>query len=113
MAVPSLIHKAALTLFHNPHMQPEDVSVPYGDFSPYVTVIQRSWRRRTFLHRAATRINALLRAFRIRCFVQGFTPRNWLIASRSSRISNPATHSARARCVVVDATWVNTGGYLG
>jgi hypothetical protein len=50
MAVPSLIHKAALTLFHNPHMQPEDVSVPYGDFSPYVTVIQRSWRRRTFLH---------------------------------------------------------------
>jgi hypothetical protein len=73
MAVPSLIHKAALTLFHNPHMQPEDVSVPYGDFSPYVTVIQRSWRRRTFLHRAATRINALLRAFRIRCFVQGLS----------------------------------------
>ena len=31
MAIPSLAAMAALTLFHNPHMQPEDVSVPFGE----------------------------------------------------------------------------------
>ena len=101
MAVPSLIHKAALTLFHNPHMQPEDVSVPYGDFSPYVTVIQRSWRRRTFLHCYVHSVyDVLSKAYRVPV-LPDFQP------------GHASTHSARARCVVVDATWVNTGGYLG
>ena len=61
---------AALTLFHNPHMQPEGVSVDYSDLSAPATAIQRFWRgRRALLNRAATRINALMRAFSVRCFI--------------------------------------------
>jgi hypothetical protein len=74
--VPSLISMAALTLFQNPHMQPEDTSVDYSDWRSPATVIQRSWRRRGVLHRAATRINALLRAFSVRCFIVGINARN-------------------------------------
>ena len=70
MPIPSLQQKAALTLFHNPHMQPEDWSVDYaatGDsWSTPARAIQRWWRRR---NRAATRINALMRAFSVRCFI--------------------------------------------
>ena len=70
MPIPSLQEKAALTLFHNPHMQPEDWSVDYaatGDsWSTPARAIQRWWRRR---NRAATRINALMRAFSVRCFI--------------------------------------------
>ena len=78
MAIPSLAAMAALTLFHNPHMQPEDVSVDYTGYSVSATRIQRSWRRgvpRRLLSRAATRINALIRAFGVRCFIMGITPR--------------------------------------
>jgi len=57
---------AYLTLFHNPHMQPEDWSVDYSDLSAPARAIQRWWRRR---NRAATRINALMRAFSVRCFI--------------------------------------------
>ena len=61
---------AALTLFHNPHMQPEDWSVDYSDLSAPARAIQRFWRgRRALLNRAATRINALMRAFSERCFL--------------------------------------------
>ena len=78
--VPSLAAMAALTLFQNPHTQPEGYSVDYSDWRSPATVIQRSWRRRGVLHRAATRINALLRAFSVRCFIMGIDPRNNLRA---------------------------------
>ena len=78
--VPSLAAMAALTLFRNPHMQPEGYSVDYSAYSAPATMIQRSWRRRGVLHRAATRINALLRAFSVRCFIVGINPRNNLRA---------------------------------
>jgi hypothetical protein len=74
--VPSLAAMAALTLFQNPHTQPEGYSVDYSDWRSPATVIQRSWRRRGVLHRAATRINALLRAFSVRCFIVGINARN-------------------------------------
>lgn len=74
--VPSLAAMAALTLFQNPHMQPEGTTVDYSDWRSPATVIQRSWRRRGVLHRAATRINALLRAFSVRCFIMGINARN-------------------------------------
>ena len=78
MAVPSLIQKAGLTLFHNPHLQPEGVSIDYSDLGKFASVIQRRQRqvsrRRGILSRAATRINALLRAFSVRCFVAGLQP---------------------------------------
>ena len=67
---------AALTLFQNPHTQPEGTTVDYSDWRSPATVIQRSWRRRGVLHRAATRINALLRAFSVRCFIVGINARN-------------------------------------
>ena len=70
---------AALTLFHNPHMQPEGVSVDYSDLSAPATVLQRFWRRRGVLNRAATRINALMRAFSVRCFIAGYNRREWLL----------------------------------
>ena len=73
--VPSLAAMAALTLFQNPHTQPEGTTVDYSDWRSPATVIQRSWRRRGVLHRAATRINALLRAFSVRCFIVGISPR--------------------------------------
>ena len=76
--VPSLAAMAALTLFQNPHTQPEGTTVDYSDWRSPATVIQRSWRRRGVLHRAATRINALLRAFSVRCFVVGINARNHL-----------------------------------
>ena len=78
--VPSLAAMAALTLFQNPHTQPEGTTVDYSDWRSPATVIQRSWRRRGVLHRAATRINALLRAFSVRCFIMGINPRNNLRA---------------------------------
>ena len=84
MAVPSLAAMAALTLFHNPHMQPEGVSVDYTPYAAPATVIQRAFlighrvsgpilnpKRRNLLRRAATRINALMRAFSVRAFVTG------------------------------------------
>ena len=82
---------AALTLFHNPHMQPEDYSVDYaatGDsWSTPATAIQRFWQRRGVLNRAATRINALLRAFRERCHINGIFPQDLLL--RPDRYSLP------------------------
>ena len=91
MAIPSLAAMAALTLFHNPHMQPEGVSVDYaatGDsWSTPATAIQRFWRRRAVLNRAATRINALLRAFRERCHINGIFPQDLLL--RPDRYSLP------------------------
>ena len=76
--VPSLIQKAGLTLFHNPHLQPEGVSIDYSVLGKFASVIQRRQRqvsrRRGIISRAATRINALLRAFSVRCFVAGFQP---------------------------------------
>ena len=49
------------------------VTVPadYSDLSAPATVLQRFWRRRGVLNRAATRINALMRAFSVRAFVTG------------------------------------------
>jgi len=59
MAIPRLADMAALTLFHNPHMQPEDVSVPFGEgYSAPARVIQRRQRRRS---RAASKISAVLK----------------------------------------------------
>ena len=69
MAIPSLAAMAALTLLQNPHMQPEDVSVDYTPYAAPARAIQRWWRRRGVLNRAATRINALMRAFSERCFL--------------------------------------------
>ena len=69
MAIPSLAAMAALTLFHNPHMQPEGVSVDYTPYAAPATVLQRWWRRRGVLNRAATTINKLIRAFSVRCFI--------------------------------------------
>ena len=68
MAVPSLMQKAALTLFHNPQGQPEDVSVPFrfGNYNrlPAATQIQRFWRRRR--ENAANKINTAMRGFMAR-----------------------------------------------
>ena len=63
--VPSLAAMAALTLFHNPNMQPEDVSVPYGDLAPYATRIQRRQRRR---RGAITTIAAAIRGWFVRSY---------------------------------------------
>ena len=71
---------AALTLFHNPHMQPEGWSVDYSDLSAPARAIQRWWRRRGVLNRAATTINKLIRAFSVRCFIS----RNFLEANGAS-----------------------------
>ena len=60
---------AALTLLQNPHMQPEDVSVDYTPYAAPARAIQRWWRRRGVLNRAATTINKLIRAFSVRCFI--------------------------------------------
>jgi len=80
MAIPSLKEKAYLTLFHNPHMQPEGWSVDYSDLSAPARAIQRWWRRRGVLNRAATTINKLIRAFSVRCFIS----RNFLEANGAS-----------------------------
>ena len=95
MAVPSLIQKAGLTLFHNPHLQLEGVSVDYSVLGKFASVIQRrqrqTSRRRGIISRAATRINALFRAFSVRCYFVGFdpsrifTPPIWMMQSGGSR----------------------------
>ena len=87
MAIPSLQEKAALTLFHNPHMQPEDWSVDYAAWSTPARAIQRWWRRRGVLNRAATRINALMRAFSVRCFIAGYNRRETLLSTLYRRYS--------------------------
>ena len=62
MAIPSLAAMAALTLFHNPHMQPEDVSVPFGEgYSAPARVIQRRQRRRRGA--VITRIQKIIRSY--------------------------------------------------
>ena len=95
MAVPSLAAMAALTLFHNPHVQPEDVSIDYRPYAAPATVIQRAFlighrvsgpilnpKRRNLLNRAATRINAFATCiFRVRAFVVGLNSR--VLASRA------------------------------
>ena len=58
--VPSLAAMAALTLFQNPHMQPEGYSVDYSAYSAPATVIQRRQRRRIG---AVNRIAAGMRGF--------------------------------------------------
>ena len=63
MAIPSLAAMAALTLFHNPHMQPEGVSVDYTPYAAPATVIQRTQRRR---RGAVTRIAAAVRGWMTR-----------------------------------------------
>ena len=137
MAIPSLAAMAALTLLHNPHMQPEDVSVDYTPYAAPATVLQRWWRRRGVLNRAATRINALMRAFSVRCFIScqpgfnsvngvsdflmyGFQPgfmdsvwagvRDRLISPRDMRYGRRylAQRRALARC----SYWLNTSSLL-
>ena len=78
---------AALTLFHNPHMQPEGVSVDYTPYAAPARAIQRWWRRRGVLNRAATRINALMRAFSVRCFIAGYNRRETLLSTVWRRFS--------------------------
>ena len=63
MAIPSLKEKAYLTLFHNPHMQPEGWSVDYSDLSAPARLIQRRQRRR---RGAVTRIAAAVRGWMTR-----------------------------------------------
>jgi hypothetical protein len=58
--VPSLAAMAALTLFQNPHMQPEGYSVDYSAYSAPATVIQRRQRRRIG---AVTRIATAIRGW--------------------------------------------------
>ena len=58
--VPSLAAMAALTLFQNPHMQPEGYSVDYSAYAAPATVIQRRQRRR---RGAVTRIAAAIRGW--------------------------------------------------
>ena len=58
--VPSLAAMAALTLFQNPHTQPEGYSVDYSAYSAPATVIQRRQRRR---RGAVTRIAAAIRGW--------------------------------------------------
>ena len=58
--VPSLAAMAALTLFQNPHTQPEGYSVDYSAYSAPATVIQRRQRRRIG---AVNRIAAGMRGF--------------------------------------------------
>ena len=115
MAVPSLIQKAGLTLFHNPHLQPEGVSIDYSDLGKFASVIQRrqrqTSRRRGIISRAATRINALFRAFSVRCYFVGFdpsrifTPPLWPPAPVGTRRLRMARRSAR---VFLDGeAWLN------
>ena len=79
---------AALTLFRNPHMQPEGVSVDYTPYAAPARAIQRWWRRR---NRAATRINALMRAFSVRCFIAGYNRRETLLSTVWRRYSRRLT----------------------
>ena len=62
------------------------VSVDYTPYAAPATVLQRFWRgRRALLNRAATRINALMRAFSVRCFVAGYNSREWLLHMNERR----------------------------
>ena len=62
MAIPTLAAMAALTLLQNPHMQPEDVNVNYGDLNTYASRVQRRYqRRRSVVSRAAATINRVMR----------------------------------------------------
>ena len=63
MAIPTLAAMAALTLLQNPHMQPEDVAVNYGDLNTYARRVQRYQRRRSVVSRAAAKINRVMRGF--------------------------------------------------
>ena len=120
MAVPSLIQKAGLTLFHNPHLQPEGVSIDYSDLGKFASVIQRrqrqTTRRRGIISRAATRINALFRAFSVRCYFVGFdpsrifTPPIWMMQSGGSHfVGTRRLRLARrsARLFMDGEAWLN------
>ena len=61
--VPSLAAMAALTLFQNPHTQPEGTTVDYSDWRSPATVIQRRQRRRIG---AVNRIAAAIRGWKAR-----------------------------------------------
>ena len=85
MAIPRLADMAALTLFHNPHMQPEDVSVPFGEgYSAPARRIQRYMRRRS---RARGTISKIMRGYfaRLRTFIGEYYPAGSLQALRSRR----------------------------
>ena len=64
MAIPTLAAMAALTLLQNPHMQPQDVTVNYGDMNTYASRVQRYQRKQAaYRRRAATKISATIRGF--------------------------------------------------
>ena len=64
MAIPTLAAMSALTLLQNPHMQPQDVAVNYGDMNTYASRIQRYRRKQAaYRRRAATKISATIRGF--------------------------------------------------
>ena len=120
MAVPSLAAMAGLTLFHNPHLQPADVSIDYSDLGKFASVIQRRQRqvsrRRGIISRAATRINALFRAFSVRCYFVGFdpsrifTPPIWMMQSGGSHfVGTRRLRLARrsARLFMDGEAWLN------
>ena len=84
MAIPSLAAMAALTLFHNPHMQPEDVSVPFGEgYSAPARVIQRRQRRRRGA--VITRIQKIIRSYlaRARTLLGPLSPDPYLLVPRA------------------------------
>ena len=58
-------------MFHNPHLQPEDVRIDFSDLSPFARLIQRSWRRK----QAVTRISAV---------IKGWLARMWLLVKTSN-----------------------------
>ena len=68
MAIPTLAAMAALTLLQNPHMQPEDVAVNYGDLNTYASRVQRYQRRRSVVSRAAATINRVMRGLLARTY---------------------------------------------
>ena len=93
MAIPTLAAMAALTLLQNPHMQPEDVTVNYGDLNTYASRVQRYQRRRS---RAASKISAVMRGYLSRAntflgklarYEQG--SRGWEGGTRGNRIGPP------------------------
>ena len=64
MAIPTLAAMAALTSLQNPHMQPEDVAVNYGDLNTYASRVQRYQRKQAEpRRRAASKISAAIRGF--------------------------------------------------
>ena len=120
MAIPSLAAMAALTLFHNPHMQPEDVSVSYGlqdgtnpgwDYSAPARVIQRRQRRRNLLNRAATTINKLIRAFRVRAFVAGLSRARFVDGQYVNDTGASDFLMYGFRPGFMDSVWAEVGSY--